>query len=314
VFSADDAADVARRFGLGPGPRLTGTVERGEQGQIWQLETARGMWAVKRAFGEPEATDGEDAAFQEVAVAAGIPAPPVVRTTDGEVFTEIGGAHVRVYGWVDVRPPDRTLDPGRVGRLVAEIHLVGFAGVRPEDAWYTEPVGAAGWGDLVAELQAAGAPFAADMDTVRDDLVELEGFLEPARELRTCHRDLWADNLRATGSGGMCVIDWENCGLADPGHELACVLFEFWLGEPGRAHELYRAYRAAGGPGRVDRRGSFSMAIAQLGHIAEISCRSWLDPAEPDEERRRHAGRVVEFTGDPFTPAVVDAILAALRE
>jgi phosphotransferase family enzyme len=312
VFSADDAAEVARVFGLGAGARLTGMVERGEQGQIWQLETGRGMWAAKLAFGAPEQTDGEDAAFQEAAVAAGVPAPDVVRTSEGEVFAEIGGAHVRVYGWVAVHPPDRTLDPGRVGRLIAAIHLVGFAGRRPEDPWYSEPIGADAWDGLIAELRDAGAPFAADMAARRDDLVALEALLEPARELRTCHRDLWADNLRGTASGGLCVIDWENCGLADPGHELACVLFEFWLGDPDRARELHREYVRAGGPGRVDHRGSFSMAVAQLGHIGEISCRAWLDPARPEDERRRQIGRVAEFTGEPLTPGIVDAILAAV--
>jgi Ser/Thr protein kinase RdoA (MazF antagonist) len=308
-----DAAEVSSIFGLGAGPRLTGTVERGEQGQIWQLETERGMWAVKLAFGEPESTDGEDAAFQEAALAAGVPAPAVVRTTGGQVFAEVGGVHVRVFGWVDVHPPDRTLDAARVGRLVAEMHRVGFAGRRPQDAWYTEPVGESGWDGLIAELHAAGAPFAAGMTALRDGLVELEGLLEPVRELRTCHRDLWADNLRATATGGMCVIDWDNCGLADPGHELACVLFEFWLGDPSRAREVYAEYRRAGGPGRVDRRGSFSMAIAQLGHIVEISCRHWLDPATPEDERRRQVGRVAEFTDEPLTLDVVDAILAAVR-
>jgi phosphotransferase family enzyme len=312
VLSADAAAEVAHAFRLGAGARLTGTVERGEQGQIWQLETGRGLWAVKLAFGEPEATDGEDAAFQEAAVAGGIPAPTVVRTAEGEVFAEVAGAQVRVYDWIDIHPPDRALDPGRVGRLVAALHLVGFAGSRPEDPWYTEPVGADGWDSLIGELRDAGAPFAADMAARRDDLVELEALLEPARELRTCHRDLWADNLRGTASGGLCVIDWENCGLADPGHELACVLFEFWLGDPGRAGELHREYVRAGGPGRVDSRGSFSMAVAQLGHIGEVSCRAWLDPARPQDERDRQIGRVAEFTGEPLTPGIVDAILAAV--
>jgi Ser/Thr protein kinase RdoA (MazF antagonist) len=313
VLSADRAAEVARIFGLGPDPRLTGTVERGEQGQIWQLETGRGMWAVKLAFGELEEADGEDAAFQEAALAAGIPAPAVLRTGAGEVLAEVGGAHVRVYGWEDVRPADRTLDPGRVGRLLARMHLVGFEGRRGEHPWYTEPVGPAAWDGLIAELRDAGAPFAADMAAIRDDLVGAEGILEPARELRTCHRDLWADNLRATAAGGLCVIDWDNCGLADPGHELACALFEFGLGDPDRAGELYRQYIGAGGPGRVERRGSFSMAVAQLGHITQLSCRAWLDAARSEEERRRQVGRVAECTGEPLTLRIVDAILDAVR-
>jgi hypothetical protein len=312
VFGPDNAGEVARLFGLGAGARLTGIVERGEQGEIRQLATDRGIWAVKLAFGAPEETDGEDAAFQEAARRAGVPAPAVIRTGEGGVFADIAGAHVRVYGWVDVLPPDRTLDPGRVGRLVADMHRVAFTGRRPADPWYTDAVGGPAWDGLIADLVAAAAPFAADLAVVRDDLVAAEALIEPARDLCTCHRDLWADNLRGTGDGGLCVIDWENCGLADPGQELAGVIFEFWLGEPGRARELHREYRRAGGPGRVEGRGAFSMTIAQLGHITEIACRIWLHPATSQEERRRQEARVGEYTGDPLTLRVIDEILGAV--
>ena len=217
MFSHDDAGRIARAFGLGDGAAFTGTVARGEQGQVAQLETSRGVWAVKTSFRPPE-LDGEDGAFQAAAVAAGVPAPAVAFTAGGELFTDVGGLPVRVYGWVDVLPADSGLDPGRVGRLMAAIHQVPFRGRRPQDPWYTEPVGAAGWDGLVERLAAAGAPFAGDLAAMRDDLVALERLLVPARELRTCHRDLWSDNLRATAHGGLCVIDWDNCGLADPGH------------------------------------------------------------------------------------------------
>jgi hypothetical protein len=35
---------------------------------------------------------------------------------------------------------------------------------------------------------------------------------------------------------------------------------------------MHDAYVAAGGPGRIERPGQFTMAIAQLGHIGELSC------------------------------------------
>jgi Ser/Thr protein kinase RdoA (MazF antagonist) len=315
VLGQPQVDELARRFGLGVGARLTGLVERGEQGQIVQLATDRGMWAVKMAFeGFESEMDGEDAAFQTAAREAGVPAPAVVRTTAGEAFADVAGAVVRIYEWADIRPADRTLDPEAVGALIGAMHRVGFAGRRPEHPWYTDRVGAAGWDGLVAELEAAGAPFAADMAALRDDLVAVEAFIEPADTLRTCHRDLWADNIRASGDGGLCVIDWENCGLADPGQELSGVLFEFWLGDPDRARALDRAYRSAGGPGRVDHRGSFAMTIAQLGHITEISCRHWLDPATTEDERRRQVGRVAECTEGPLTVEVIDAILDAIRD
>ena len=145
MFSDDDAGRIARAFELGDGAAFTGTVARGEQGQVAQLETSRGLWAVKASFRPPE-LDGEDGAFQAAAVAAGVPAPAVVFTAGGELFTDVGGLPVRVYGWVDVLPPDSGLDPGRVGRLMAAIHQVPFHGRRPQDPWYTEPVGwPSGW-------------------------------------------------------------------------------------------------------------------------------------------------------------------------
>ena len=198
MLSLDDVDEIARVYGLGVRARLTGRVERGEQGQVWQLETERGMWAVKTAFGVPAELDGEDADFQSAAHAAGVPVPAVARTQTGDVFAVIAGVHVRAYEWVEIGPPDRTLDPAEVGRVAAAMHRVEFEGRRPEDPWYTDPVGAGVWDDLIGDLAAAGAPFAGDMAAIRDDLVALEALIEPARELRTCHRDLWADNLRPT--------------------------------------------------------------------------------------------------------------------
>jgi len=311
VFSDDDADRIARAFGLGESAVFTGTVARGEQGQVAQLETSRGLWAVKTSFRPPE-LDGEDGAFQAAAVAAGVPAPAVVYTAGGELFTEVGDLLVRVYGWVDVLPADSGLDPGRVGRLMAAIHRVPFCGRRPQDPWYTEPVRAAGWDGLLERLEAAGAPFAGDLAAMRDDLVALEGLLVPARELGTCHRDLWSDNLRATPQGGLCVIDWDNCGLADPGQELAGVLFEFGYGDADRARALYGEYRRCGGPGRIERRGDFSMTIAQLGHINEITCLIWLDPTRSDAERARQASRFHESVDMPLTVAVIDHLLEAV--
>jgi aminoglycoside phosphotransferase (APT) family kinase protein len=311
---ADDAAGIAAAFDLGGAAELTGVVDRGELGQVAQLATSRGLWAVKTTLEPPEDGDAEGDAFGAAARAAGVPTPAAVRTAHGSFTARVGGRQVRVYEWVDLRPLDRGIDPVGVGRLLAALHRVPFAGRRPQDPWYTEPVGAARWDGLIAELAAAGAPFAGDLGAARDDLVALEGLLEPAERVRTCHRDLWADNVRATRAGGLCVVDGDNCGAADPAHELVLVLFEFGNGDPVRARALDRAYHAAGGPARLRGRGDFSMLIAQLGHIVEWSSRRWLDPATPPAERERKAARVVEMAANPLTPDVVDALLDAVRE
>jgi Phosphotransferase enzyme family len=311
MAAAEHPGDVASAFGLGSDARFTGRVERGEQGQVEELVTADGRFAVKTWFGVPE-LDGEDAAFQAAACLAGVPAPAVRSALAGGWHADVGGRPVRVYEWVDLLPPDSGFDPGEAGRVVAAVHRTPFAGRRPEDPWYTEPVGAAVWDALIGDLLAAAAPFAPGLEAMRDELVALEALLRPSSNLRTCHRDLWSDNLRPAASGGLCLIDWENCGLADPGQELAGVVFEFGYGDPDRARAVYREYRRGGGPGTVRTRPDFSMTIAQLGHILHSACRIWLDPRTSKDEQRHQEARIAESVDQPLTVAVIDELLEAV--
>jgi len=129
--------------------------------------------------------------------------------------------------------------------------------------------------------------------------------------LQACHRDLIADNVLDTPTGELCVIDWENSGLADPSQELAVVLFEDGRGQADRVRLLFEAYLHGRGPGRADQPGDFSMLIAQLGHIGEIACQRWLDPSRVDE-RRRNESRINEFLTERITIDAIDATLAAV--
>jgi len=279
---------------------------------VWRLDTADGSWAVKVPFhrsGEDEVRAATE--FQEAACAAGVPAPQVRRTTGGRVFAMLGGRQVRVYEWVDLRAPDARLDPDRVGAVVAAIHRVSAPDLSPLDPWYHEPIGAEGWDHLVGQLVAAGAPFARQLADLRDELVALESWIEPPETVRTCHRDLWADNVLPTAGGGVCVIDWENSGPADPSHELGCVLFEFGRADPGRVRALTGAYRQAGGPASVNRRGHFSMLIAQLGHITEIAANDWLKPNPRSPERADSAAWIGEVLEEPHTRELLETILGA---
>ena len=307
-----DATAIADLFQLGDDAQLAGPVARGEVGQVWRLTTRLGAWAVKEPFERPSDEEvDDDASFQDAALAHGVPLPRVVRTSAGNVIADIGASTVRVYEWVDLMQRDARLDPTAVGRVVASIHGVGYVGRNPVDPWYTDPVGADAWDDLIGRLAAAGAGFAASLSEQRDELVALEGLLEWPANLQTCHRDLFADNLLRTPSGSLCVIDWENSGHADPSQELGLVLFEFSCGDMSRARALYESYIDAGGPGRVTGPGTFSMVIAQLAHIGEISCRRWLDPARAAEQQH-NTDRVDEFLTQPITRRMIDDFVAAL--
>jgi Ser/Thr protein kinase RdoA (MazF antagonist) len=309
-----DALDLARRFALGGAARLSdGPVARGKQGVVWRLETAEGSWAVKVPFHE----SGEDevrlaTVFQEAAYIAGISTPQVRRTTDGKVFATLDGRQVRMYEWVDLASPHTGLDPARVGAVVAAIHQIRVTDSGLFDAWYHEPVGADRWDQLVEQLLEAGAPFAGRLADLRDELVALESWIEPPQLLRTCHRDLWADNVLPTADGGVCVLDWENSGPADPSQELGCVLFEFARTDRGRARALTNAYREAGGSATVNRRGHFSMLIAQLGHITEIAATDWLKPNPRSPDRADSAAWIGEVFDQPHTRELLENLLVAV--
>ncbi len=311
-----DAADLARRFALGGAATLSdGPVARGKQGHVWRLETTEGRWAVKVPF-VPSSEDAvrSSTAFHEAAYAAGVPTPQVRRTTQGSVFTSVNGGQARVYAWVDLRPPDPGLDPAQVGDVVAAIHRVRVTHTSQAwmDPWYGQPVGADRWDQLVEQLAQAGAPFARRLADLRDELVALESWVEPPQQLAACHRDLWADNVLGTADGGVCVIDWENSGPADPNQELGCVLFEFARGDPGRARDLVTAYRDAGGPATVSRRGHFSMLIAQLGHITEMAATDWLQPNHRSPDRADSAAWIHEVLDEPHTRGLLESLLRAL--
>jgi Ser/Thr protein kinase RdoA (MazF antagonist) len=299
MVSERDAAALAARYALGDVVDLAGPLARGEQGEVWRLTTTSGAWAVKaldEATSEDEVRD--EVRFQTAARAAGVPTPAIVRTADGDVLALAGAQQVRVFDWVDLREPEPGLDPALVGATVAAIHRVAFDGGPPLDPWYTDPVGARRWDELVEACSVGGAPFARRLAEARDELVALEKLLEAPNDLRTCHRDLWAVNLRATADGNACVIDWSDCGRADPSQELALVLVEFAGGDPGRARALHDAYADAGGPARVVRSGQFSMVIAQIGHIGARACARWLEPGATMAERDDAADLVDEMVGD----------------
>jgi hypothetical protein len=310
----DHVPELLTAFDLGSWGRLSdGPVARGRLGSIWRLDTEGGTWAVKQVGDVSDAELAEiveGAAFQEAALAAGVRTPEVRRTVAGDLIADADGVRVRLHAWANLLDPDIDLDPIELGQFVAGLHRVDFAGTIGLDPWYVEPVTGARWSEIVAALRARHAPFAEELDSIVPELVALEAYLgEPPRDLRTCHRDLWADNLRPSRDGGLCVFDFDNAGLADSSQELAQVLVEYATTDPGRAAVIRAAYGEAGGSGRVERPADFAMPIAQLAHIVEEGCRRWLI-ATTDADRANNEGWVREFLDRPLTRTVIEELLA----
>jgi Ser/Thr protein kinase RdoA (MazF antagonist) len=311
---SDHAGLIARGFGWGGRVHDMVLAARGEQGRVWRLTTEAGTYALKELIVRQTPADAEmDVAYQEAVLAAGsVTMPRPIRTVGGDVLLGVAGHQVRAYTWVALLPTDPTLDPASVGATLAAVHRVQHAPARPLHPWYTEPVGEARWADLLMAAQAAGAPFAEAFRAEVPHLLALEAVLEAPTRLLNCHRDLWADNMLPTPDGAICVIDWENCGLADPAQEVPMALADFGGGDQRRIAGLYRAYRDNGGPGRVSGPGSFTMVIAQFGHFWESAVRTYASPEATDEQRAHSVDRVAELLGLPLRPRHIEEMLDTL--
>jgi Ser/Thr protein kinase RdoA (MazF antagonist) len=307
------AGDVARLFGLGDPTGPLVLAARGEQGVIWRLDTATGSYAVKElVMRRTEEDVAADVAFQECAAAGA--ASYVVgrtrRTVDGRVLAPFAERQLRVQEWLDMAGLDPSVDPVLVGRMLAELHAVGAARSDPVDPWYTEAVGATRWQEYLSALEGSAYPEVAERLAVGlPDQMSFESLLTEPQDLRTCHRDLWADNVRMTASGRLCVFDWDNCGPASVDHELAMVAWEFGLDDAERIRALLSAYTEAGGPGRVSKPGDFTMLIAQFGHFYELAVAPFLDPTATPADRAHGWARFQEFDSRPLTHAAIAQIL-----
>lgn len=309
----DHVEEIVARFALGSAIDEVHFAARGEQGQVWRVQTDRGSFAIKELL---VAASEEDAAlsadYQAAVLRAGVVAPAPIRSRSGSVLAEVGGHLLRAYSWLDLLPVDRDLDPALVGATVAAIHRVHHEPARPMRGWYADPVGAGRWGHLRRGAVAAGAPFADALTDEIPTLLALEALLEPPRTLQNCHRDLWSDNLLPMSDGGMCVIDWENCGLEDPAHEVPMLLVDFAVGDAQRTRDLYAAYLDGGGPARVRGRGDFTMVIAQFGHFWESAVQTYLAPGATAEGQQHSLDRIAELRGEPLRLQHIDDTLDAL--
>lgn len=311
-LTATDAADVAELFGIQASGTMT-PAARGELGQVWHLPTADGGGvAVKELFVPPtEADAAADVAFQLRARDAGITLPSPVRRADGRVLAELRpGVTIRLYAWVELRPlAERPVED--VGRLLATLHRSASPVTDPPSPWFTQPVGAAAWKELLDSDGAALVPFGAGLAALVPELVALETLLPclPRGDERRCHLDLDDSNLGWDSQGRLVVLDWENSGPASPVQELAMLAADYG---PDQAGRLVDAYRDAGGPAELRSVADFAMAAAVQGHLAEFYTRRFLH--SPDEEDRdRSAWRMTELVNRPLTRRGIEEILAAAQ-
>jgi Phosphotransferase enzyme family len=293
-----DWAAVAERFGLGPPSAVPSYVTRGAMGEIWRLETARGRWAVKWQFPwAPTEARPADLRVQAAAVEAGIPLPPPVSTPSGDAVIAVGDRHVRVYRWLDLRPPIQAPAPpelaAEAGRLLGLLHRLAWPADGPIDPWYTTPPSPGAWDTLAERAAAAAASWAAKLASARPKIADLGKLVGPAtgRPAIICHRDFTPDNVLPARSGlpvlpelpvppelavppelpglpvrpgALVVLDWENAGPMDPERELGSAVLAWAAGrrfDATAAQRLLDGYAGATSRPTTLRRDLFSETV-----------------------------------------------------
>jgi Ser/Thr protein kinase RdoA (MazF antagonist) len=317
-----DAAQAAARFGLGEpsGPAIPAA--RGELGRIWRLPTARGVWALKEVFepGPSAAADAvRDVAFQERALAAGIPMPRPIVAPDGAALAEVGPDDdrraVRIYTWADLQGRDVTAPVAEVAAILGRLHAIAPPDDRPVHAWFREPPDPADLEALLDRTRAAGAPWAATLAGLVPIVLETTAAVgRPAAEPPdrvTCHLDYNAENVLVDAAGRVCVVDWENSGPAEPEWELASAVAQF-ARTPDLVAPFLRAYAGAGGPARLRDRRSFALTEIVDANLVATYGRRALDGADP-EDRARAAYWIGDIAANAFTLERVDGWLEAAR-
>ncbi|WP_216590601.1 phosphotransferase [Streptomyces brasiliscabiei] len=320
------AGFIADAYGLSGGDWEMVPVARGALGQIWRLSGGAGVWAVKELlFGCDEEQVAREAGLRDAAEGLGISAPPFLADRHGAHVSRLprtmGGAYVKVYGWVDGSEADPRAPELLTwcGRTLALLHRAGQGTGETPDGWYERCPGAAEWAQVCEGVRRAGMPWAAALERfAATEAAELAAYVTPSGggDTVTSHLDVRPQNV-LVGPAGPALLDWDNAGPVSAERELARAVHVWAGGNDVRAEDarrLARGYAEAGGPGVIKGVESFSMLFATELNYVRVQAECAIDPEVTAEQREFASGQVVELLGRGRLPevAAVSRLVEAL--
>ncbi len=315
------AAEVAEAFDLGV-VRSAEPGGQGAAGRIWRLQTADDEVAVKELFWVSNATEVEpsairEAAFVEVARAAGIDAPAQRADRNGRYVSPLPSGVVRVADWAPGKAVQRD-DHGAahwVGWVYGTLTGLRFP-LQGEllDSWFTVPPTERRWLDLLAAGRRHGLGWAGDLRAQLPALVEL-GQLAGDRDLELAwsHTDLHPQNVHRRGSR-LVLLDWEDAGPVVPVFMLARMLVDW--GRTGLEtidHDQVRAvltgYRSAGGTAVPQSLADFGGLVAGTQNFLASQLTLTLDARYDDELRVVGTQQARQLLENPLSVGLFEQVL-----
>ena len=319
------AAEVAEAFDLGP-VRSAEPGGQGAAGRIWRLQTADDEVAVKELFWVSNATEVEpsavrEAAFVEVARAAGIDAPAQRADRNGRYVSPLPSGVVRVADWAPGAAVQRD-DHGAahwVGWVYGTLLGLRFP-LQDEllDPWYTTPPTPRRWQDLAAAGRRHGLGWAGDLQSQLPTLVELGALADDRddQELAWSHTDLQAQNVHRRGSR-LVLLDWEDAGPVVPVFMLARMLLDWGRRtddtiDDDQIRAVLTGYRSAGGEKVPQTLADFGGMVAGTQNFLASQLDLTLDARYGEELRAvgtRHARQLLDHPlSRPLLQQVLDVV------
>ncbi|NYH86005.1 Ser/Thr protein kinase RdoA (MazF antagonist) [Actinopolymorpha cephalotaxi] len=319
---------MCERFALGGhcDGRLT-PIARGAMGRIWRLSLSGRDYAVKELFwGFDEAAVVREAALRDAAADAGVASPANLRTVGGRYVctlpTDLGGADVRVFTWVEGRQVEAG-EPGVirwVGHTLGVLHGLRYSYPHvPSDPWYDRVPTPEQWDDLLTRGRVDRRPWASLLEQrlpLLNTLCAQVKPLDPAALIYS-HLDFQPQNVFVDRAGRHVLLDWEDAGPSMPDRVLAGVLTP-WCTEDGvvyadRVREFLHAYRLAGGTGRMTGMESFSANLAGYLNYVSAQASFSLDHTQAADMREYADHEASGALANPSTTELFGEILRAVE-
>lgn len=207
-FEASDLNHVASTFGLGEIREAHG-IPQGSINTNYRLETAQGRFFLRHTL----VRSAEDLTFEADLLdhlhASALPAPSLIRTTDGRPFAELKGGRACVFRWLAGEEKTRAQLSWDVlwalGRELGKLHRVG-ASFMGERANPYGPAVVRGWLQGLAQHRDGSVAEVARELSAALPHGETLGDLVPRGVI---HADLFLDNVKWLGDRVSALFDFE---------------------------------------------------------------------------------------------------------
>jgi len=331
------AAGLTELFGVGE-PRGMREAARGAMGAVWRLETGAaarsgsdgssigtaGVFAAKELFwfeGDL-ASVRREVAFRTACADAGVRSPMPLASISGEYVVQHEGVWWRLYEWVEGEVPDHSeVDVTTwLAEQMAVIQSLDWQGGAAAPVPFYHRVDA-DWLVLTEAAKRAQVEWTEALERVLPLLSELTSLVNsvPVGEQVWCHRDLKNTNVLrprdtpSTVAEGNWLVDWDNVGPLAPERELGALLMKH-LDKPDNLLRIVDAYRAAGGPAKIDTPAGFATGVAIHLNFLHGQANAAMDTDLAEAHRQYAAQQITGLITSLPTPETLKKAAEAIQQ